>query len=163
MEEVGVGLLPGAARVSTPAAALPLVLVAEDGDEYTARFSRLLGHAFRFQRAGSLAEVRAALAADEARVLMLDLDFRRTPPAHLVDERGEPAPPAASARLASVQGILILRALRRDGARVPALLCADLDDPEQEARLVQELSPLEISPSSEGLPELANRLRRLLA
>ena len=154
---------------ATPApghANLPLVLIAEDGDEYTARFSRLLGASFRFLRAGSFAEAVAALAApaaqgEEVRVLVLDLDFRRTSPALLVDERGLPVPLAEAARVAAVEGILLLRALRARGLRVPALLCADLDDPEQEQRLCLELAPLEISPSTEGMPDVARRLRGL--
>ena len=92
---------------------------------------------------------------------MLDLDFRRTPPGLLVDERGQPVAPADAARVAAVEGILLLRALRDRGVGVPALLCADLDDPEQERRLAQELSPLELSPSNEGMQELARRLRGL--
>jgi hypothetical protein len=143
--------------------ALPLVLIAEDGDEYSARFSRLLGASFRFLRAGSFSEVQEALAgpAGPVTVLVLDLDFRRTPPALLVDERGAPVPAAEAARVAAVEGILLLRALRARGVRVPALLCADLDDPEQEARLCLELAPLEISPSTEGMPDVARRLRGL--
>jgi len=142
----------------------PLVLIAEDGEEYTARFSRLLGGSFRFLRATSFAEVLAALAGPEAaHVLVLDLDFRRTPPALLVDERGEPVPSAEAARVAPVEGILLLRALRARGVRLPALLCADLDDPEQEQRLCLELAPLQISPSTEGMPDLARRLRALSA
>jgi hypothetical protein len=141
----------------------PLVLIAEDGDEYTARFSRLLGASFRFLRAGSFAEVLAALEGPQpAQALVLDLDFRRTPPALLVDERGGPVPSADAARVAAVEGILLLRALRSRGLRVPALLCADLDDPEQEQRLAAELAPLQISSSTEGMPDLARRLRALL-
>ena len=150
--------------MSEPAdARLPLVLIAEDGDEYTARFSRLLGASFRFLRAGSFAEAVEALAAPDGpvQVLVLDLDFRRTPPALLVDERGEPVPAAESARVAAVEGILLLRALRARGLRVPALLCADLDDPEQARHLCAELAPLEISPSTEGMPDIARRLRGL--
>ena len=140
----------------------PMVLIAEDGDEYTARFSRLLGGAFRFRRAASFAEVVAALGEGEpARVLVLDLDFRRTPPALLVDERGGSVPAADAARVAAVEGILLLRALRGRGLHVPALLCADLDDPEQERRLCQELSPMEVSPSTEGMPDVARSLRGL--
>jgi hypothetical protein len=146
---------------------LPLVLVTEDGDEYTARLSRLLGHSFRFTRAASFSDAEAALRAPpstaepEVSVLLLDLDFRRTPLAHLIDERGLPAPASHAARLAAVQGILILRALRKLGLTTPALLCADLDDPDQERHLAAELAPLQVSPSSEGLPQIAARLRAL--
>ena len=100
MEEGGGRLLPGAAGVT--------FLVCEDGTEYTDRFRRFLGGQFQFLRAGHFAEA-LALAAGASAVL-LDLDFRRTQPALLVDERGAPAPRSA----ADVQGILILRGLRAD-------------------------------------------------
>jgi len=38
---------------------------------------------------------------------------------------------------------------------------ADLDDPEQARLLCKELRPLQISPSSESLQQLAARLRNL--
>jgi hypothetical protein len=148
--------------VSGAGPALPLVLVAEDGDEYTVRFSRLLGGSFRFLRAGCFGELERLLAQAGPALLLFDLDFRRTPAPLLVDEHGAPATPAEAQRLASHQGILLLRLLRRRGVRLPALLCADLDDAELEERLRAELQPLQLSPSSEGLPEVAARLRNLL-
>ena len=130
-------------------------LVCEDGSEYTDRFTRFLGREFRFRRAGHFAEA-AALAVSCA-ALLLDLDFRRTQPALLVDERGAPAPRS----VAEVQGILILRALRSRGVALPALLFADLDDDARAARLEAELAPLRIVPSSEGLPRIAQLLREV--
>ena len=147
MEEGGGRLLPGAAGVT--------FLVCEDGTEYTDRFRRFLGGQFQFLRAGHFAEA-LALAAGASAVL-LDLDFRRTQPALLVDERGAPAPRSA----ADVQGILILRALRARGVLLPALLFADLDDPGRAARLESELSPLRVVPSSEGLLRIAQLLREV--
>ena len=132
-------------------------LVCEDGTEYTDRFTRFLGGQFRFLRAGHFAEALAL--ADDAVAVLLDLDFRRTQPALLVDERGAPAPRSA----AEVQGILILRALRARGVALPALLFADLDDPARAARLEAELSPLRVVPSSEGLPRIAQLLRELVS
>ena len=131
-------------------------VVCEDGSEYTERFTRFLGGQFRFVRAGHFAEALAM--AEGAVALLLDLDFRRTQPALLVDERGESAARSA----AEVQGILILRALRGRGVRLPALLFADLDDAERTARLEAELSPLRVVPSSEGLPRIAQLLRELV-
>lgn len=147
MEEGRGRLLPGAAGMR--------FLVCEDGGEYTERFRRFLGAQFEFARAGSLAEA-FPLAAQCAGVL-LDLDFRRTDPSLLVDESGALAPPSS----AEVQGILILRALRSRGVKLPALLFADLDDAERAARLEQELAPLAIVSSSEGLPAIAQRLRAI--
>jgi CheY-like chemotaxis protein len=146
--------------MSAPETALPRVLVAEDGAEYTERFTRLLGSQFSFARVGSFAELLQALSRPAA-ALVLDLDFRRTPPSALVDARGAPAPPHAARELAEVQGLLLLRALRARGESLPALLCADLDDPERARLLCEELAPLQISPSSEGLPALAARLHAL--
>src|SRR5581483_12222103 len=114
-------LLPGAAGMT--------FVVCEDGAEYTERFRRFLGSQFRFVRAGHFAEALAL--ADGAVALLLDLDFRRTQPALLVDERGE----SGARSTADVQGILILRALRARGVTLPALLFADLDDAERAARL----------------------------
>jgi hypothetical protein len=140
-------LLPGAAAVT--------LLVCEDGTEYTERFQRFLGAEFRFVRAAHFAEILKKLPG--ARGLLLDLDFRRTETSLLVDERGLPAGRDA----AEVQGILMLRALRSRGIRLPALLFADLDDRARGVRLEAELSPLQIVSSSEGLPRLAERLRGL--
>ena len=140
-------------------AQLPRVLVCEDGDEYTERFTRLLGRRFHFQRAGSYAEARDALAQGGLTALVLVLDFRRTPPGELLDASLRLGPgPSEAPRLAADQGILILRALRVNGVHVPALLCADLDDPARECLLCAELGPLQIVPSSESLAELAARL-----
>ena len=143
--------------------ALPRILVIEDGLEYSERFSRLLGSQFQFTRAGSFAEALAALENEPIDALILDLDFRRTPRESLIDERGEIARAEDAAALAAVQGILILRALRSRSIDRPAVLCADLDDAAQAARLCAALSPLQLSPSSEGLPALASRLRALIA
>jgi hypothetical protein len=147
---------PKAPQLRDPLLGVTFV-VCEDGREYTERFTRFLGGEFRFARAGHFAE--ALQLAPDARGLLLDLDFRRTPPALLVDETGAPAP----ARAAEVQGILLLRALRSRGVKLPALLFADLDDPERAARLQIELAPLQIVPSGEGLPRIAERLREISA
>jgi hypothetical protein len=133
------------------------VLVCEDGSEYTERFRRFLGGEHRFERAGHFAE--ALPLAGGADAVLLDLDFRRTPKALLVDERGAPSPRGA----AEVQGILILRALRARGVRLPALLFADLDDPAHAARLEAELLPLRVVPSSEGLVRIAQLLREVVS
>ena len=149
MEEGGGRLLPGAAGMT--------FLVCEDGTEYTDRFTRFLGGQFRFVRAGHFGEALALCAT--AAAVLLDLDFRRTQPALLVDERGAPAPRST----AEIQGILILRALRARGVALPALLFADLDDPGRTARLEAELSPLRVVPSSEGLPRIAQLLREVVS
>src|SRR5260370_15659352 len=130
-------------------------LVCEDGSEYTERFSRFLGAQFRFARAGSFAE--ALPLAARCRGILLDLDFRRTDPALLVDEKGAPAPASS----AEVQGILILRALRSRGVALPALLFADLDDAERAARLEQALAPLAGVSYADRLSSIAQRLQAI--
>jgi hypothetical protein len=132
-------------------------LVCEDGSEYTERLTRFLGSQFRFTRAGHFAEALALAAGAE--VLLLDLDFRRTPRDLLVDERGMPDPRGA----VEVQGIVILCALRSRSVMLPAVLFADLDDAAHSARLESELGPLRIVPSSEGLPRIAQLLRDLVS
>jgi hypothetical protein len=141
----------------------PRFLVCEDGHEYTERFVRLLGGAFRFERAGCFAEAEAATAAAAFAGLLLDLDFRRTPPDRLIDENGAgtAATEETRRRLAEVQGILILRALRVGGRTQPALLFADIDDAEQVRYLERTLAPLHVVSSRTALPEIARLLGRI--
>jgi hypothetical protein len=139
----------------------PRWIVCEDGDEYLSRFQRFLGDEFEFVAAGDLQDVLQALPG--AAGLLLDLDFHRADPARLVDESGIARARLAAgerSRLAEVQGVLILRALRGRGVGLPALLCADMDDAAQVRRLEAELGPLSVVPGSEGVPRIGERLRR---
>jgi hypothetical protein len=144
--------------------ARPRLVVCEDGTEYLERFQRFLGAQFAFVPAPDFAAALDAAAAG-ADGLVLDLDFRRTPPERLVDERG-PAPPGLDAgsrrRLAETQGILILRQLRARGVALPALLFADLDDEGQARFLAQTLAPLTLASSRAGIVEVAALMRALL-
>jgi hypothetical protein len=146
-------------------AARPCFVVCEDGTEYLDRFQRFLHETFRFAAAGDFAGALAAATAGGARGLLLDLDFRRTPPDRLVDEAG-PAPLGLDAgsrqRLAETQGILILRQLRARGVTLPALLFADLDDGEQARFLERTLAPLTIVSSRLGIVEVATLMRAAL-
>ena len=142
----------------------PLFLVCEDGDEYTQRFERFLGGRFHFQRVPDGRSAQLALQAGAVAGLLMDLDFRRTPPEYLLGEAGTPdhAPtPDERARWSASQGILILHDLRGRGVRVPALLFADLDDREQVAFLETNLAPLAVIASREGLAQIAARLQAL--
>jgi hypothetical protein len=132
-------------------------VVCEDGSEYTDRFTRFLGGQFQFVRAGHFQQALALAPGAEG--LLLDLDFRRTPLALLVDESGAPDPRAA----AEVQGILILRALRARGVKLGAILFADLDDAAHAERLEAELTPLRVVPASVGLPGIAQLLREVVS
>jgi hypothetical protein len=147
---------------------LPLVVVCEDGDEYLERFRRFLGEELRLVPTRDFASARAACTRPDAPplALVLDLDFRRLAPERLVDEQGATAParPGGEAqRLAQIQGVLILRALRAQAVATPALLFADLDDPARAAFLEKTLAPLTIVRSTEGLGAIAARLRALPA
>ena len=135
-------------------------LVCEDGAEYLERFRRFLGDAFNFLPARDFSQAHAAAAGADA--LLLDLDFRRTPPERLVDEHG-PAPAPIDAgtrtRLVQTQGILILRRLRAAGVALPAILFADLDDTGQVDFLTRTLAPLTVAGSRMGIAEVAALLR----
>jgi len=145
-------------------AARPRFVVCEDGTEYLDRFQRFLGDAFAFSPARDFES--ALVAAAGAHGLLLDLDFRRTPPERLVDESGT-APPDLDAgsrrRLTETQGILILRQLRTRGVKLPALLFADIDDGEQARFLERTLAPLTIVPYRLGIVEVAALMRSALA
>jgi hypothetical protein len=145
--------------------ARPLFVVCEDGTEYVDRFQRLLGLRFRFVRAGSFTEVSTALTRDAVGLLM-DLDFRRTPAGVLVDESGRGDATRTDSerrRVSAVQGVLILRALRRQGVKLPALLFADLDDADQTVYLEAELAPLRVVRSSVGLHDISGALDQMVA
>ena len=141
----------------------PAIIVCEDGDEYTTRFVRLLGQEFHFERANAYTTAMPLLQAG-ASGLLLDLDFRRTQAVDLVDESGATRLALSDGerrRLAEIQGILILRALRSAGIITPAILFADLDDAGRGDYLARTLAPLTILPSSESLPAIAKHIRAL--
>jgi hypothetical protein len=141
----------------------PRFVVCEDGTEYLERFSRFLGEDFTFVAAADFESARACAAGADG--LLLDLDFRRTPPDRLIDERGALAvglDPERRRRLAETQGILILRQLRATGVALPAVLFADLDDEERVHFLERTLAPLTIGPSHLGIREIGAVLRGAL-
>ena len=145
--------------MSAPAAPRLRFVVCEDGDEYLQRFRRFLGEGFELLPARDFAGAAAAAAGADG--ILLDLDFRRTPPERLVDERGPaPAPLDAGtrARLAETQGILILRRLRAAGITLPAVLFADLDET-QRTFLERTFAPLTVGGSRLGIAEIATLLR----
>ena len=147
----------------SPARAHRRFVVCEDGTEYIDRFRKFLGEAFDFVAASDHASARAAVTGTDG--LLLDLDFRRTPPARLIDEQGRATgalDAGSRARLAETQGILILRRLRAEGVTAPAILFADIDD-EQAQFLRRTLAPLVIASSRLGVREIADLLRGLRA
>jgi hypothetical protein len=143
--------------------ALPRFVVIEDGSEYLDRFTRFLGDDFAFVAARDFESARGLATGADG--LLLDLDFRRTPPDRLVDEQG----PVSGVldgdrrrRLAEMQGIFILRQLRAAGVGLPAILFADLDDDERADYLERTLAPLKIGSSHMGIREIAALLRGAL-
>lgn len=142
----------------------PRWIVCEDGDEYIDRFRRFLGGDFDYVAAADAASLLALAREGSAVGLILDLDFRRTPTDRLVDEEGLVRADLTTSEkqlLAETQGILILRALRRAGLALPALLFADLP-PDQAAWLEATLMPVTVVPSHEGLATTAERMRAVL-
>ena len=142
----------------------PCFVVCEDGAEYIERFRRFLGGSFAFVPAGDLGGALEAIAAGAVDGVLLDLDFRRTPPERLVDESGRAlaqVDEGTRRRLAASQGILILRALRARGVPLPAVLFADLADAEQAGFLERTLAPLVVASSRTGLGEVGALLGRL--
>ena len=143
--------------------ARPRFVVCEDGSEYVDRFTRFLGDDFAFYAARDFASARDAAAGADG--LLLDLDFRRTPPDLLVDERGLVGPGLDDdrrRRLTETQGILILRQLRAAGIALPAILFADLDDADRARYLQRTLAPLSIGSSHLGIREIGALLRSVL-
>jgi hypothetical protein len=144
----------------------PRFLVCEDGDEYVQRFVRFLASRFEFVATRSHRELREELGSSRPVAgILLDLDFRRTPLADLIDERGRALVEATTQvqhSLTAQQGICILTALRHQGYRAPALLFADLESPAQTDYLTKRLGPLEVVPSSVGLGELSEKLAALV-
>ncbi|HVX97604.1 MAG TPA: hypothetical protein VHK47_22010 [Polyangia bacterium] len=142
----------------------PIFVVCEDGREYIERFQRFLGEGFTFVPAGDFAAALAACAGAGAAGLLLDLDFRRTPPDRLVDEAGHPlevADEGTRRRFSDSQGIYVLRALRARGVTLPAILFADLADDQQARFLERTLAPLTVLASHVGLGEISALLARL--
>jgi len=139
----------------------PLVLVCEDGDEYRERFCRCYADEFTFLQVQDHASALAACARRPIGIVC-DMDFRRLPSDRLVDEAGATGlarPGDDVRRMAEMQGVLILRALRSAGVTTPALLFVDLDDPSRVRFLERTLSPLVVVGSGEGLSAIGARLR----
>jgi hypothetical protein len=142
----------------------PRFIVCEDGAEYIERFRRFLGGSFTFVPAADLGGALEAIDGDSIDGVLLDLDFRRTPPERLVDESGRAlthVDEGTRRRLIESQGIFILRALRARGVRLPAVLFADLADAEQAGFLERTLAPLVVASSRTGLGEVSALLGRL--
>jgi len=143
----------------------PLFIVCEDGGEYLERFERFLGADFEFMSAPNFSTLVAKLAQHEPVTgVLLDLDFRRSDRASLVDEHGRSIAQAGKESLTQYivnQGLFILAGLRELGIATPILLFADIDDVQQHAYIKRTFAPVELVPSHVGLKEIRERLVEL--
>jgi len=136
-------------------------IVCEDGTEYIERFLRFLGDEFEFIAAADYPALLELLELGEAYSgILLDLDFRRTESARLVNEHGQS--PGRISREALTQyvtnqGLFILASLRERGATQSVLLFADIDDA-QRHYVERTFGPVEVVPSHVGLRELKTLL-----
>ncbi len=143
----------------------PRFIVCEDGREYLERFERFFGVDFAFVPAGDYATLLTRLEQN-GRIsgILLDLDFRRTAAAHLVDEHGQPLAQVGVESLAmhlANQGLFILASLRERGIKTHVLLFADIDEPRQCDYLKRTYAPLDLVPSHVSMRELKVRLAEL--
>jgi CheY-like chemotaxis protein len=127
------------------------ILVVEDGREYADGFARLAeakGFAVSFERAGSLGEARAALAARPPDAVFLDVVFDRTPEAELAGDldglvaryggdRGR-----AVRHLVTHQGFYVLDALAKELAGTRVVLAYDFTSEEKRLASLRERFPL---------------------
>lgn len=146
----------------------PVVLVVEDGTEYTEAFGRLSGDVgpVELLRASHAADAQATLAARRVDAVFLDVVFDRTPPESLVGDREELGSRFGGDRgrvtehLALHQGFYILAELARSiPAGTPVLLARDFSS--EPGRLAALRTAV---PGLEGVPESATTtqiLRRL--
>ena len=145
-----------------------VVLVVEDGVEYTDAFERLRGGGKQadFVRAGNAGEARQILSDRKVDAVFLDMVFDRTPPEQLVGDvpgliarfGGDRA--RAIDYLARHEGFYLIRELSSvipTGARV--ILAYDFSsDPERLSALRANLPALEGLPEGIALSQLLTRL-----
>lgn len=110
---------------------LPLLLVIEDGDDYTTFAKLFLAEQFRAVCAKSLRE--ALPYSEEATAILLDLRFDLSPKEDLIGDIGETATKLfggdatrALSYIKENQGIFILAELRKRRCMAPALIINDL-------------------------------------
>jgi hypothetical protein len=145
------------------------VLVVEDGHEYSEAFTRLASaplHGVVFERAGSLAEARAAIASRPPDALFIDVVFDRVPESALTGDvenliarfggdRGR-----ALRHLVENQGFYVLDALAPLITGLPVVLAYDFSAEPRRLEALCERVPL-----LSGLPDgisIAQALEALL-
>ncbi len=126
----------------------PLVLVVEDGHEYTENLTRFLDGELSFERAGDAAAALARLASGGVDAVFLDMRFDRIPRHDLIGDAA-----ALVARfgdderawrfLADNQGSYVLAALREAGHELPVVMSYDFDgEPRRFKNLEARYAPL---------------------
>ncbi|MCB9758826.1 MAG: hypothetical protein H6739_03220 [Alphaproteobacteria bacterium] len=111
----------------------PLLLVVEDGTEYTSTLRRFLAEHFDLLRAGDAAEALEALGTRAVAVVFLDMRFDRVPVERLLGDLDELTtrfngdPERARRFMEDNQGAYVLTALRAAGHRTPVVFSYDFD------------------------------------
>ena len=152
--------------MSTPTG--PMVLVIEDGHEYTTNLERFLGGDFVFERAGEGATALERLSAGGVDVVFLDMKFDRAP-LLLGDEAALVRRFAGDAKrarrfLEDNQGTYVLAAVREAGFVQPAIFSYDFDgEPRRFGNLLSRYGPLSYLTDSAGPREIRAALRAALA
>lgn len=148
----------------------PVVLVVEDGSEYTEALARFLGQAFAFERAGSGPRALERLATGGVDAVFLDMRFDRAPDGELLGDVDEVADrfngDAVQARrfLEDHQGNYVLAAIRDAGHRVPVLFSYDFgSEPRRWERIVERYAPVAFLPDVASPTEVAASLRGLVS
>jgi hypothetical protein len=146
----------------------PVVLVIEDGTEYTEAFGRLSGDVGPVEliRASHAAEARALLATRRVDAVFFDVVFDRTPPERLAGDRGELERRFAGdrarvlERLATHQGFYLLAELAPSiPPEVPVLLAHDFSsEPGRLAALRAAVPGLDGVPESSSTTQILRRL-----
>jgi hypothetical protein len=143
-----------------------VVLVVEDGSEYTDLFSRFASSDLAFMRAGDGAEALALVAAGGVDILFLDMRFDRVEAARLMGdlaataERFNGDPVRARQFLEENQGLYVLAALRDAGCVLPAVFWHDFDaEPRRWANLERRYAPVSYLRDNASAAEVLERLR----
>lgn len=127
----------------------PVVVVIEDGHEYTETLSRFLSEHLALERAGSGPEALERLSEGVVDVVFLDMRFDRTPEDlllgdvdALVDQFNGDRGQARRFRQ-DHQGTYVLAALRAAGHDVPVVMSYDFDgEPRRFAKLARRFAPV---------------------
>lgn len=137
------------------------VLIVEDGQEYSALFSRYLSDGFTFTRAGDGPAALELLRARQFSVIFLDMRFDRAEPGRLLGDlaattarfTGDEA--QARRHLEDNQGVYILAALREAGVQLPVVMSYDFDgEPRRFKHLQGRYAPLSYLADAAGPAEI---------